>query len=187
MSRMLRSATYVAKRRRDILVEAGRIPEVFVPQLHAPGAEAEVDFGEAWVILAGVKTKCHMFTFRLSHSGKAIHRVYSTQSQEAFLEGHIDAFDEIGGVPALHIKYDNLTAAVRTVIYGSDRRLGPPRDRRDRCRGGHADREVLRTDRRARAIVAPSTSSAHRMTCSPTLSGTTDALHCTRPKPSMSS
>lgn len=113
---------YVAKRRREILVEAGRIPEVFVPQLHAPGAEAEVDFGEVWVILAGVKTKCHMFTFRLSHSGKAIHRVYSTQSQEAFLEGHIDAFDEIGGVPALHIKYDNLTAAVKTVIYGSDRR-----------------------------------------------------------------
>lgn len=74
------------------------------------------------MILAGVKTKCHMFTFRLSHSGKAIHRVYSTQSQEAFLEGHIDAFDEIGGVPALHIKYDNLTAAVKTVIYGSDRR-----------------------------------------------------------------
>lgn len=113
---------YVARRRREILIEAGRIPEVFVPQLHAPGAEAEVDFGEVWVILAGVKTKCHMFTFRLSRSGKAIHRVYSTQSQEAFLEGHIDAFDEIGGVPALHIKYDNLTAAVKTVIYGSDRR-----------------------------------------------------------------
>lgn len=113
---------YVARRRREIVIEAGRIPEVFVPQLHAPGAEAEVDFGEVWVILAGVKTKCHMFTFRLSHSGKAIHRVYSTQSQEAFLEGHIDAFDEIGGVPALHIKYDNLTAAVKTVIYGSDRR-----------------------------------------------------------------
>ncbi len=112
---------YVAKRRREILVEAGRVPEVFVPQLHAPGAEAEVDFGEVWVILAGVKTKCHMFTFRLSHSGKAIHRVYSTQSQEAFLEGHIDAFDEIGGVPALHIKYDNLTSAVTAVLHGRDR------------------------------------------------------------------
>lgn len=112
---------YVARRRREILVEAGRIPEVFVPQLHAPGAEAEVDFGEVWVILAGLKTKCHMFTFRLSHSGKAIHRVYSTQSQEAFLEGHIDAFDEIGGVPNLHIKYDNLTSAVTAVLHGRDR------------------------------------------------------------------
>lgn len=52
--------------------------EVFVPQEHAPGAEAEVDFGEVWVVLNGVKTKCHMFVFRLSRSGKAIHRIYPT-------------------------------------------------------------------------------------------------------------
>lgn len=112
---------YVAKRRPQIQIEAGRLPEVFVPQAHSPGAEAEVDFGEVWVILAGVKTKCFMFTFRLSHSGKAVHRVYSTQSQEAFLEGHIDAFEEIGGVPTLHIKYDNLTAAVKKVLHGQGR------------------------------------------------------------------
>lgn len=113
---------YVRRRRPEINAEAGRLPEAFVPQEHAPGAEAEVDFGEVWVILAGVKTRCHMFTFRLSHSGKAVHRVYSTQGQEAFLEGHIDAFDDIGGVPAKHIKYDNLTSAVTTVIYGRGRR-----------------------------------------------------------------
>lgn len=113
---------YVRRRRPEINAEAGRLPEAFVPQEHAPGAEAEVDFGDVWVILAGVKTRCHMFTFRLSHSGKAIHRVYSTQGQEAFLEGHIDAFDDIGGVPAKHIKYDNLTSAVTTVIYGKGRR-----------------------------------------------------------------
>ncbi len=82
---------YVRVRRAQIDAAAGRRVEVFVPQEHAPGEEAEVDFGEVWVILGGVKTKCHMFTFRLSHSGKAVHRVYSTQSQEAFLEGHIDA------------------------------------------------------------------------------------------------
>lgn len=113
---------YCARRKPEIAAEAGYLPDVFVPQEHASGAEAEVDFGEVWVILAGIKTKCHMFTFRLSHSGKAVHRVYSTQSQEAFLEGHIDAFEDIGGIPTLHIKYDNLTAAVKTVIYGSDRR-----------------------------------------------------------------
>lgn len=113
---------YVRTRRPEIDIAAGRQREVFVPQEHAPGAEAEVDFGEVWVILAGVKTKCHMFAFRLSNSGKAIHRVYSTQGQEAFLEGHIAAFDEIGGVPTRHIRYDNLTAAVTTVIYGTGRR-----------------------------------------------------------------
>ncbi|QXC46669.1 MULTISPECIES: IS21 family transposase [Rhodococcus erythropolis group] len=112
---------YVRVRRAQIDVEAGRRIEVFIPQEHAPGAEAEVDFGEVWVMLAGVKTKCHMFTFRLSYSGKAVHRVYSTQGQEAFLEGHIAAFDEIGGVPTRHIRYDNLTSAVQKVIYGQSR------------------------------------------------------------------
>lgn len=95
--------------------------EVFVPQEHAPGAEAEVDFGEVWVILNGVKTKCHMFVFRLSRSGKAIHRIYPTQAQEAFFEGHIEAFNEIGGVPVRHIRYDNLTSAVTTVVFGQGR------------------------------------------------------------------
>ncbi len=34
------------------------IGEVFVPQVHAPGMEAEVDWGEAEVVLAGVATRC---------------------------------------------------------------------------------------------------------------------------------
>ena len=113
---------YVAVRRPQIDAEAGRQREVFIPQEHAPGAEAEVDFGEVWVMLAGVKTKCYMFAFRLSHSGKAVHRVYSTQGQEAFLEGHIAAFETIGGIPRRHIRYDNLSCAVTTVIYGTGRR-----------------------------------------------------------------
>lgn len=108
---------YVRIRRAQIDLEAGRRIEAFVPQEHAPGEEAEVDFGELWVMLAGVKTKCFLFTLRLSHSGKAIHRVYSSQGQEAFLEGHIDAFSDLGGIPTRHIRYDNLTAAVSKVIY----------------------------------------------------------------------
>ncbi|CAN7330490.1 IS21 family transposase [Arthrobacter sp. LjRoot14] len=112
---------YVRVRRAQVDVEAGRRVEVFVPQEHPPGAEAEVDFGEVWVVLNGVKTKCHMFVFRLSHAGKAIHRIYPTQAQEAFLEGHIDAFNEIGGVPVRHIRYDNLTSAVTAVVFGQGR------------------------------------------------------------------
>jgi transposase len=95
---------------------------VFVPQEHPPGAEAEVDFGEVWVMLRGVKTRCHMFVFWLAHSGKAIHRVFPTQGQEAFLEVHIEAFTAIGGVPTRHIRYDNLTSAVAAVLHGTDRR-----------------------------------------------------------------
>ncbi|WP_220658546.1 IS21 family transposase [Tsukamurella sp. TY48] len=113
---------YVRVRRAQIDLEAGRRTEVFIAQDHAPGAEAEVDFGEVWVILNGIKTKCHMFVYRLSHSGKAIHRVYPTGGQEAFLEGHVEAFRELGGVPTRHIRYDNLTSAVVAVLQGGDRR-----------------------------------------------------------------
>lgn len=113
---------YVKARRAAIAVEAGQAPvEVFVPQEHAPGAEAEVDFGDVYVDLAGVRTRCYMFAFRLSHSGKSVHRVYPTCGQEAFLEGHIEAFNALGGVPTRHIRYDNLTSAVTKVVYGAGR------------------------------------------------------------------
>ena len=62
-----------------------------------------------------------MFVYRLSPSGKAIHRVYPTGGQEAFLEGHIEAFHALGGIPTRHIRYDNLTSAVVQVIHGGDR------------------------------------------------------------------
>ncbi len=68
-----------------------------------------------------MKTKCYLFAYRLSFSGRAVHRVYPTQAQEAFLEGHIDAFEETGGIPRLQIKYDNLTPAVKQVIHGGHR------------------------------------------------------------------
>jgi hypothetical protein len=45
-----------------------------VPQVHLPGEEAEVDFADVWVRLAGEVVKCHLFTLRMSYSGKAVHR-----------------------------------------------------------------------------------------------------------------
>lgn len=113
---------YVKARRAQIAFDAGKASlEVLIPQEHASGAEAEVDFGDLWVDLAGVRTRCYMFVFRLSHSGKSVHRVYPTCGQEAFLEGHIEAFNALGGVPARHIRYDNLTSAVTRVVYGAGR------------------------------------------------------------------
>ena len=112
---------YVRVRRAQIDLEGGRRVEAFIAQEHAPAAEAEVDFGEVWVIIDGVRTKCYMFVLWLAHSGKAIHRVYPTQAQEAFLQGHVEAFEAIGGIPTRHIKYDNLTSAVSKVIHGPGR------------------------------------------------------------------
>ena len=114
---------YVRLRRSQIAVEAGFLATVaIVPQEHLPGAEAEVDFGEFWIDLAGTRTKVFIFVFRMSHSGKAIHRVYPTLSQEAFLEGHVAAFESLGGVPTLQIKYDNLGQAVKKILSVGRRR-----------------------------------------------------------------
>jgi transposase len=108
---------YVAERRPQIRAEAGRDPaEVFVPQSHRPGAEAEVDFGEVAVRLAGEQVSCFLFCLRLSFSGKAVHRVSLSGGQEAFFEGHEHAFRLLGGVPAGKVRYDNLKAAVAQVL-----------------------------------------------------------------------
>jgi transposase len=113
---------HVRKRRPQILAEAGRPLELgYVPQTHEPAAEAEVDFHDLWVVLRGVKTKTALFTMRLSYSGRAAHRAFLTQGQEAFLEGHVYAFDRLGGVPCDKIRYDNLNSAVKQVLFGRSR------------------------------------------------------------------
>ncbi|MFF3907823.1 hypothetical protein ACFYZJ_17905 [Streptomyces sp. NPDC001848] len=104
---------YVADRKPRILVESGKAPlEAFVPQTHQPGMEAEVDFGDVSVRLAGELVTCCLFSFRLSYSGKAVHRVFASCGQEAFFEGHVHALRALGGVPRSKVRYDNLKAAV---------------------------------------------------------------------------
>lgn len=108
---------YVARRRVELdLVHV----EVCIPQTHEPGAEAELDFGEFYATVGAASVKVWMFVMRLSHSGRAFHVGFGTQAQEAFLEGHVLAFQHFGGVPA-RIRYDNLSPAVIRVLKGRDR------------------------------------------------------------------
>jgi transposase len=118
-------AQYVARRRPEIEAEArgqAESLEGFVPQAKEPGAEAEVDFGPVTVMLDGREAGCHLFAYRLSFSGRAVHRVYASCAQEALLEGHVTAFAETGGVPRARIRYDNLTPAVAKVMKGRNRK-----------------------------------------------------------------
>ena len=73
------------------------------------------------VELDGQPARCFLFAFRLSYSGKGCHRVYASQAQEAFLEGHVAAFEAAGGIPARQIRYDNLSPAVARVLAGRNR------------------------------------------------------------------
>jgi transposase len=93
-------ARYAGRRRPEIGAGkkgAAESVEGFVPQLKEPGAEAEVDFGPVTVCLDGRQAACQMFAYRLSFSGKGVHRVYASCAQEALLEGHVTAFAVTGG------------------------------------------------------------------------------------------
>ena len=89
----------------------------------SPGREAEVDFGDVAIRLRGELVTCALFSLRLSYSGKAVHRVSASAGQEAFFEGHVHAFNVLGGVPTGKIRYDNLKAAVASVIGFSRQRV----------------------------------------------------------------
>jgi transposase len=108
---------YVRARKRAM---GWAVSEVFVPQIHAPGMEGEVDWGEADVVLAGVVTTVHLFVMRASFSGAAFCQASLVETQQAFLELHVQAFEWFGGVfPSL--RFDNLKSAVKKVLKGRRR------------------------------------------------------------------
>ena len=91
-----------------------------MPRVHAAAAEAEVDFGEAHVVLGGQLIKVYLFHMRACYSGAAFVMAFLRQTQQAFLEAHVDAFGFFGGVFYL-VRYDNLAAAVKQVLRGRRR------------------------------------------------------------------
>ncbi len=93
--------------------------EMFIPLTHAPG-EAQVDFGEALVVIAGVEQKAHYLAMDLPHSDDCFVAAFPAETTEAFLEGHVRAFAYFGGVPT-RILYDNSKIAVAKIL-GSEER-----------------------------------------------------------------
>jgi transposase len=84
--------------------------------------EAQVDFGEAAVKLAGELTKVALFVMTLPYSGAMFLQVFPRECTETFLEGHRRAFEYFGGVPR-RISYDNSAIAVIEVLSGRERKL----------------------------------------------------------------
>lgn len=96
--------------------------EVFVPLVYKPGDLAQVDFFDVVVDVAGERRKAHMFVMRLMHSVRDFAWLYPRQDQTCFLDGHVRAFAHLGCVPH-RLVYDNLKAAVRKILVGSEREL----------------------------------------------------------------
>ncbi|MCA1700086.1 MAG: IS21 family transposase, partial [Actinobacteria bacterium] len=108
---------YVRARRRAL---GETVDEVCVPLCHEPGGEAEVDWGEARVVIAGAETKVFLFLMRACFSGGCFVQAHTRETQQAFLEAHVEAFEFFGGVFAL-VRYDNLRSAVAKVLRGRRR------------------------------------------------------------------
>src|SRR3954452_7459910 len=108
---------YVRARKRQLGWPVG---DVFIPQHHEPGAAAEVDWGQAEIDLAGERVTVHLFVMRASFSGATFCQASPVETQQAFLELHVQAFEWFGGVFA-RVRYDNLTSAVKKVLRGRRR------------------------------------------------------------------
>jgi transposase len=108
---------YVAARKRELGFGVG---EVCVPLCHEPAAEAEVDWGEAQVVIAGVLTKVFLLLMRSCFSGACFVMAFTSCTQQAFLEAHVEAFAFYGGCFGL-VRYDNLKSAVAKVLKGRRR------------------------------------------------------------------
>jgi transposase len=106
---------YIWKQRR-----AKKRPKVYVPLEFDPGSDAQVDWGEAMVIIAGEQVIVQVFFMRMCYSRRQFMMAFPTQKQESFLEGHVQAFHFMGGIPQ-RISYDNLKAAVKRILEGRNR------------------------------------------------------------------
>ena len=94
--------------------------EMFVPLTHAPG-EAQADFGEAQVVIAGLEQTALYQAFDLPHSDDCFVQAFPAETTEAFLEGHVRAFGYWGAV-STRILYDNTRLAVARILGEGERK-----------------------------------------------------------------
>jgi hypothetical protein len=101
--------------RSNIFYRAGQFEHTF----HAPG-EAQADFGEALVVIAGVEQKAHFLAMDCPHSDDGFVAAFPGETTEAFQQGHVLSFQYFGAVPT-RILYDNTKIAVARILGGEER------------------------------------------------------------------
>ena len=73
---------YVGRQRREL-----KRPPIYIPLEFDPGQDAQIDWGEAWVEMEGVRCQVELFVMRLCYSRKTFVMAFPTQRQECFLRG----------------------------------------------------------------------------------------------------
>jgi hypothetical protein len=90
-----------------------------LPLSHPPG-QSQVDFGYAYVDLAGERQQVALFVMTLPYSDALYIQAFPRECTESFQEGHKRAFEFFGGVPT-RISYDNSKIAVAKITGKRDR------------------------------------------------------------------
>jgi transposase len=88
----------------------------------APGHQMQIDFGEKWISIGGVRTKVHLFVAVLGYSRRIYVRASLSQRQDDWREGLAGAFRTFGGVTQ-RILIDRAGA----LVVGEDRESGTAR------------------------------------------------------------
>ncbi len=91
--------------------------EVYIPLTADWGEQAQLDWGEATVKIAGVEKRVYVFCLRMRASQVPFAKAFPTEKMEAFLAGHAAAFEWLGGVPE-HCVFDNPKTAVTKILAG---------------------------------------------------------------------
>ena len=98
---------YIWKQRRG-----KKRPKVYMPLEFDPGSNGQVDWGEAIAIIAGEQVTVQLFYMRMCYSRRQFMMAFPTQKQESFLEGHVQAFRFLGGIPQCIIFWPAISAIV---------------------------------------------------------------------------
>lgn len=98
--------------RRTVAELRRKISNVFVPLSYDPAEAVQVDWGEATVVLAGVKQKIQIWCMRECFSGDIFVMAFYRQNEESFLEGIVRGLEHFGGTPQKVI-FDNARVAVK--------------------------------------------------------------------------
>jgi transposase len=102
-------------------VSAGaRAEAAMIPLAFRSGEDAQADFGEAQVIMAGKLITTHFCAVRLCYSKLPFLIAFPPERQEAFLEGLARGCEFFEGVPA-RLTVDNATTLVRRILEGHNR------------------------------------------------------------------
>lgn len=80
-----------------------------------PGRQGQTDWGQCWTLLAGKRTKVHLFVMTLGYSRRMFAKGTVDEKLPSFISCHIDAFDHFGGI-VHEMLYDN----PKTVVLSRD-------------------------------------------------------------------